>query len=176
MWTVFKVFIESVTILLLFHILVFWPQGVWDLSSSTREAKLSKPVPPALEGEVLTTGPPGKSCIKTFWRRILGQQNFWKVPLHYDFLTLKPHSIIDRFSKRTLNKNPSCHTTEAAQWLKAWTLEPACLSLNLVSSHVLVISASCVTSEPLFICKMGRRRRLTSLGWILALYPSSAIY
>ena len=37
MWTIFKVFIEFVTILLLFHVLVFWQQGVWDLSSPTRD-------------------------------------------------------------------------------------------------------------------------------------------
>ena len=35
-WTIFKVFIEFVTILLLFYVLVFWPQGMWDLSSLTR--------------------------------------------------------------------------------------------------------------------------------------------
>ena len=49
--------IEFVTILLLFHVLVFWPQGMWDLSFLTR----IKPASPALEGEVLTTGWPGKS-------------------------------------------------------------------------------------------------------------------
>ena len=37
MWTIFKVFIEFVTILLLFYALVFWPQGMWDLSSLTRD-------------------------------------------------------------------------------------------------------------------------------------------
>ena len=37
MWTIFKVFIEFVTILLLFHVLVFWPRGMWDLSSLTRD-------------------------------------------------------------------------------------------------------------------------------------------
>ena len=37
MWTIFKVFIESVTILLLFYVLVFWPQGMWDLSFLTRD-------------------------------------------------------------------------------------------------------------------------------------------
>ena len=31
-WTIFKVFIEFVTTLLLFYILVFWPQDTWDLS------------------------------------------------------------------------------------------------------------------------------------------------
>ena len=37
MWTIFKVFIEFVTILLLFYVLVFWPRGMWDLSSPTRD-------------------------------------------------------------------------------------------------------------------------------------------
>ena len=38
MWTIFKVFIEFVTILLLFfYILVFWLQGMWDLSSLMRD-------------------------------------------------------------------------------------------------------------------------------------------
>ena len=37
MWTTFKVIIEFVKILLLFYVLVFWPQGMWDLSSPTRD-------------------------------------------------------------------------------------------------------------------------------------------
>ena len=37
MWTIFKVFIEFVTILLLFYVLVFWLRGVWDLNSPTRD-------------------------------------------------------------------------------------------------------------------------------------------
>ena len=36
MWTIFKLFIEFVTILLLFFVLVFWPRGMWGLSSPTR--------------------------------------------------------------------------------------------------------------------------------------------
>ena len=39
MWTIFQVFIESVTILLLFHVLVFWPWGMWDLSSPTMDLR-----------------------------------------------------------------------------------------------------------------------------------------
>ena len=35
MWTILKVFIECVTISLLFYVLVFWPQGMWDLNSLT---------------------------------------------------------------------------------------------------------------------------------------------
>ena len=30
MWTIFKAFIECVTILLLLYVLVFCPQGMWD--------------------------------------------------------------------------------------------------------------------------------------------------
>ena len=37
MWTIFKVLIEFVTILLLFYVLISWPRGVWDLSSPTRD-------------------------------------------------------------------------------------------------------------------------------------------
>ena len=37
MWPIFKGFVESVTILLLFYVLVFWPRGMWDLSSPTRD-------------------------------------------------------------------------------------------------------------------------------------------
>ena len=33
----FTVFIKSVTILLLFYVLVFWPWGMWDLSSPTKD-------------------------------------------------------------------------------------------------------------------------------------------
>ena len=29
-WTIFKVFIEFVTVLLVFYVLVFWPRGMWD--------------------------------------------------------------------------------------------------------------------------------------------------
>ena len=37
MWTFFKVAIEFVATLLLFHVLSFWPWGMWDLSSPTRD-------------------------------------------------------------------------------------------------------------------------------------------
>ena len=57
MWTIFKVFVEFVTVLLLFRVLVFWPRGMWGLSSLPG----IEYAPPALEGEVLTTGPPEKS-------------------------------------------------------------------------------------------------------------------
>ena len=44
----FKVFIEFVTKLLLFYVLVFWSRGMWDLSSLPG----IEPTTPALEGEV----------------------------------------------------------------------------------------------------------------------------
>ena len=49
MGTIFKVFIEFVTILLL-NVSIFWPQGRWDFSSPTRDGI------PALHGAVLTAG------------------------------------------------------------------------------------------------------------------------
>ena len=36
-WTSFKIFIEFVTMLLLFYVLVFWPRGMGDVSSPTRD-------------------------------------------------------------------------------------------------------------------------------------------
>lgn len=41
MWTTLKVFVEFVTILLLPSVLVFWLQGVLDLSSQTRDRTLT---------------------------------------------------------------------------------------------------------------------------------------
>ena len=60
MWTIFKVFIEFATMLLLFYILVLWLRGMWDLSSPTRDRTRT----PAMEGEVLSTGPPRRSQVK----------------------------------------------------------------------------------------------------------------
>ena len=37
MWTIFKAFIEFVTTMLLFYVLVFWLRGTWDLSAPTRD-------------------------------------------------------------------------------------------------------------------------------------------
>ena len=37
MWTILKIFIEFVTVLFLFYDLLFWPRGMWDLSSPTRD-------------------------------------------------------------------------------------------------------------------------------------------
>ena len=55
MWTIFKVFIEFVTVLLL-----FWFFGREACGILAPRPGI-EPAPPALEGEVLTTGPPGKS-------------------------------------------------------------------------------------------------------------------
>ena len=54
MRTIFKVFIELVTVLLLFYILVFWLQAMCPQPGI--ESSL-----PALECKVLTTGLQGKS-------------------------------------------------------------------------------------------------------------------
>ena len=36
MWTILKVFIEFVTVLILLYVLDFWLGGMWDLSFPTR--------------------------------------------------------------------------------------------------------------------------------------------
>ena len=41
MWTIFKILIEFVTIFILSYVLVLWPQGMWDLSSLTRDQTLT---------------------------------------------------------------------------------------------------------------------------------------
>ena len=40
MSTIFKIFIEFISVLLLFYVLVFWPQGMWDLSSPDQGSNL----------------------------------------------------------------------------------------------------------------------------------------
>ena len=55
MWTIFKVFIECVTVLLL--VSVSWLRRMWELSSLTRDQTCT----PALEDEVLTIQPLGMS-------------------------------------------------------------------------------------------------------------------
>ena len=61
-WTVLKIFFEFITILLLFYVLIFGHEacGILALQQGIEYA------PPALEGEVLTTGPSGKSIVVEF--------------------------------------------------------------------------------------------------------------
>ena len=73
MWAIFKVFIEFVTVLLLFYVFVFWPRQAYEILAPHPGIKPAppaleghpgiKPAPPALEGKVLTTGLPGKSLM-----------------------------------------------------------------------------------------------------------------
>ena len=57
MWTIFKVFIECVIVLLLFMV---WFFGQEACGISAPQPRI-EPTSPALEGEVLTTRQPGKS-------------------------------------------------------------------------------------------------------------------
>ena len=84
MWTILKFFIEFVTILLLLYVLGFWPWGIWGLTSPTRDQTCIL----ALEGEVLTTGPPGKSLSFIFWRIPLQGTVFWGFVLFFSLKTL----------------------------------------------------------------------------------------
>ena len=71
----FKVFIEFVEISLLFYVCGFFGCEACGISAPWLEIK---PATPPLEGEVLTTGPPGKSPKEGF---LSGQteNNFYKI-------------------------------------------------------------------------------------------------
>ena len=61
----FKVFIEFVTILVLFYVLFFFgPEACGILAPQPS----IEPIPSALEGEVLTTRPPGQSWLVHAYR------------------------------------------------------------------------------------------------------------
>ena len=64
MCTIFKVFAEFVTTLLLLYVLVFWPRGTRRILTPRAG---SEPTPPALEGEALTPGSPEGSLIGKFY-------------------------------------------------------------------------------------------------------------
>ena len=96
MWIIFKVFIEFITILLLFYVnifyklylqfLVFWLQGMWDLSSLTRDwTRIDHGCVSTLEGELLTSGPRQKS-----WGWGLDGQFNAKHPAQYPVLAHIP--------------------------------------------------------------------------------------
>ena len=55
MWTILKLFIELVTILLLFCVLVFWPRGMWNLRASL-VAQMVKNLPAVQETWVPSLG------------------------------------------------------------------------------------------------------------------------
>ena len=65
MWTIFKVFIEFVMILILFYVLVFGLEACGIIAPQPG----IEPTPYALEGEILTTGPLGKSLYVYIFNR-----------------------------------------------------------------------------------------------------------
>ena len=66
-WPFLKILLNLLQYCFFFFLMFwfFWPQGMWDLSST----------PPALEGKVLTTTLPGKSLLQRF----LGKHHMYRV-------------------------------------------------------------------------------------------------
>ena len=60
MWIIYKVFIEFIITLLLFYFFIFYFFGCKACGILALQTKIIL-VLPALEGEILTTGPPQKS-------------------------------------------------------------------------------------------------------------------
>ena len=58
MWTIFKVFIEFFTVLLMFYVFGFFGHEAGGILAPQPGIK---PSPSAVESNILTTGPPGKS-------------------------------------------------------------------------------------------------------------------
>ena len=92
MWTIFKVFIEFVTILLLLYVLVFLPPGMWDLSTPTRDQTWTP-------------------CIGSW------SPNHWTTR-HYCFLTTAPGLTSPPFSDQQLFESALCNSVEVkeAEW------------------------------------------------------------
>ena len=76
-WTIFKVFPEFVTALLLFYVLFFWLQDMWDLSSLTRYWTCIL----CMEDKIFITGLPGKSQIFSFLSLSFSMHSSFTVPL-----------------------------------------------------------------------------------------------
>ena len=72
MQTIFKLFVEFVTILFLFYVLFLWSGGIWDLSSEPGIKSGS----PTLEGKILTTTPLGKFQTEPGLDLFLNQPDF----------------------------------------------------------------------------------------------------
>ena len=70
---------------------IFWPPGMWDLSSQPRV----EPMPPALEVHiVLTTGPSRKSLHHYSCRTVLLAVEFWVVSLFLSTLKMLFHLFL----------------------------------------------------------------------------------
>ena len=117
-WIISKVFIEFVTSLL-FHISVFWPWGVWNLSSLTR----------------------GWTCIPCIWRWNLNHWTTREVPHgnhfeEYDSVALS--SVTLSCSHHHLPFPETAHLPN----LKLWTHETTTLRFLLSQALVATIIAS----------------------------------
>ena len=96
MWTIFKVFTECVTILLLYYLCVFWPWGLLDISSPTKDWTCASCI------GSLNTEPPGKSFIALFFINCMtSAQNLFLSVLHFLVPPLAPTSMNSCSAMRT---------------------------------------------------------------------------
>ena len=115
MGTIFKVFIEFLTILLLFNVLIFWPQCRWDFSSPTRDLIHSP-----------CTG-----------RRSLNRRTAQGVPRHLSYFVLQPvvlvsppHSHGGSFLRRCHQGREPIDPLSGVQFCSAHS--PVCVSVITV--------------------------------------------
>ena len=91
MWTIFKVFIEFLIILHLFYVLVL---GGLEAHGILAPWPGIKPSPPAQEGEVSTTGSPGKSLMFFFFSGTANPVIKFKPVSSLSFCLPSPHLSI----------------------------------------------------------------------------------
>ena len=145
MWIICKVFTEFVTILLLSCVLGFWPEVCAILGI--------EPAPPALEGKVLTTGPPREVPALRFFnfffcvfktsakltmnlvRKSISKMSLFKNLLHCSYLNSPMKTSIQNNSNK--NETERAHPAEVLP--PAWLCCKTNLSLPL-PHFILIVS------------------------------------
>ena len=99
LWTIFKVFIEFITTLLLFSCFVFFGHEAYGVLAPWLGIE---PTPASLDGKVFTTRPPGKSLLPLFW-----------CELH----SFKLYIFLPHFPCDSRSISPSCSSSPVKQFL-----------------------------------------------------------
>ena len=107
-----KPFVKCVIILLLFHVLIWGPQGMWESQFPNQGLN---PHPSAWRGEFLTAGPPGKSLSFDFILMNFSV-NTEASPLTLPASWLNTEAVFDAAPTPGAQKQPCLENHETARW------------------------------------------------------------
>ena len=120
MWKCFNVFIELVTLLLLFCVLIFWPWGIWELDSLTRNQTYT----PCIGRRSLNYWTARE--IPTIGYFESGQENappwYFKTSLCIIFLKVLYQDYISEFQNQSKISSFLCMFLESNSCLQVWDL------------------------------------------------------